>query len=140
MSDFGLQRVLSEAAQKAKLAREDKCPKCGAAIYTDRCGFYYTYYICGTELSNSSGKCIYVSMDCLRNQLAQRDETIERLRGIAAQLVKQKYAIQWGWSGKGKECGYYLNDKYVGTTPDNVIDALLAEAGKENSDEQNRLH
>ena len=71
-------------------------------------------------------------IDAQDKELADEREENERLREIATGLIERKYKIEYGWSGKGKENGYYLNDKYVGTTRSDIIDVLLAEAGKEN--------
>lgn len=68
------------------MSDESKCPKCGAG-FLRWCGNGDTaIFQCGTW---QTGIELCESDECLRRQLAQANEKIERLRGIVEDLVYQ---------------------------------------------------
>ena len=60
------------------------CPRCNAGT-SRKAGVW----ICGTS-SNTHGGGVTESLDCLRNQLAQKDAEIERLQ---AKLMELRYGM-----------------------------------------------
>jgi hypothetical protein len=66
------------------------CPKCGSIQgRINPAGHFYT---CGSKVIHGGGNTLIEGFDCLRNQLAQRDERIRELEEVVQGIAQKEKA------------------------------------------------
>ena len=65
-----------------------------------------------------------------RQILSKEIERLQNEKQAACQLLHDRHRITWGWCPSKKVYGYYLDEKYVGETMEEVIADKAAEGGE----------